>query len=177
MDASRFLASTMSSVNSTVLFSATLSPINYYIDVLGGSVDNSPSLVLDSPFPKENLKLLIAPKISTRYKNRDKTYDEVAKYILSFISVKKGNYFIYLPSYEYLSKLLEVISFPEDVEVHIQNRDMKESEKNEFIEYFRKDNEKTVIALAIIGGTFSEGIDLVGESLIGVVIVGIQLRE
>lgn len=177
LDASRFLASTMSSVNSTVLFSATLSPINYYIDVLGGSVDNSPNLVLDSPFPKENLKLLIAPKISTRYKNRDKTYDEVARYILSFISVKKGNYFIYLPSYEYLSKLLEVISFPEDVEVHIQNRDMKESEKNEFIEYFRKDNDKTVIALAIIGGTFSEGIDLVGESLIGVVIVGIGLPK
>ena len=177
MDASKFLSSIYSRVNSTVLFSATLTPISYYVDVLGGNKDNSPTLILDSPFPKENLKLIIAPKISTRYKNREKTYGEVAKYILSFINAKKGNYFVYLPSYEYLDRLMEVLEFPEDVIVYTQNRDMTEKEKDEFISHFKKKNNKTVIALAIIGGAFGEGIDLVGDSLIGVIIVGIGLPK
>ena len=177
LDASRFLAGTMARLNSTSLFSATLSPISYYIDVLGGDKDNTPSLILDSPFPKENLKLMLAPKISTRYKNRDKTYQEVANLIKAFVSVKKGNYFIYLPSYEYLDNLLKVIEFPEDVELYIQSRDMNEKEKTKFISHFKKKSDKTVIGLAIIGGAFGEGIDLVGDSLIGVAIVGIGLPK
>ncbi len=177
MDASRYLKGTMSMVNSTIMFSATLSPISYYVDLLGGNKENNPAIVLNSPFPKENLKLLIAPKISTRYRNRDKTYGEVAKYILAFINAKKGNYFIYLPSYEYLNNLLSVIEFPKDIDVYVQNRDMSEKDKNEFISHFKEDNERTVVGLAIIGGAFGEGIDLVGDSLIGVVIVGIGLPK
>lgn len=176
MDASRFLASTSSRLNSVTYFSATLSPMDYYVNVLGGNSD-SPTMILDSPFPKNNLKLLVAPKVSTRYKNREKTYKDVANYILSFISVKKGNYFIYLPSYEYLANLMDIISFPEDVEVYIQNRDMSELDKTEFINKFKKESDKTVVGLAIIGGAFGEGIDLVGDSLIGVVIVGIGLPK
>ena len=177
LDASRFIKEKNRMVNSSVMFSTTLSPIDYYIDLLGGDKTNSPSLSLNSPFPKENLKLLIAPKISTRYKNRDKTYQDVANYILAFINAKKGNYFIYLPSYEYLDNLLKVIEFPKNVDVHIQNKEMSESEKEEFISSFKKKNRKTVVGLAIIGGAFGEGIDLVGDSLIGVVIVGIGLPK
>ncbi len=177
LDASRFLQSTMSKVNSTVLFSATLSPISYYVDILGGNKDSTPNTLLESPFPKENLKLLIAPKLSTRYKNREKTYKDISEHILSFISAKKGNYFIYLPSYEYLSNLLDVITFPEDVDVYIQDRDMSEQDKEEFISHFKNKNDKSVVGLAIIGGAFGEGIDLVGDSLIGVVVVGIGLPK
>ena len=175
LDASRFLSDTMSRLNSTVMFSATLSPIQYYVDVLGGDKVLSPTLSLTSPFPKENLKLLIAPKISTRYKNRDKTYVDVANYISAFVSAKKGNYFIYLPSYEYLNNLMNYINLPGDVDVYIQEKEMSEKEKNEFISHFKKDNKRTIIAFAIIGGAFGEGIDLVGDSLIGVCIVGIGL--
>ncbi len=177
LDASRFLAATMSKVNSTTLFSATLSPISYYIDTLGGDKENSPSVVLNSPFPKENLKLLIAPKISTRYKNRDKTYQEVANMLQTFVSIKKGNYFIYLPSYEYLDNLLKVISFPEDVDVFVQDREMSEKDRNDFISHFKEDKNRSTVGLAIIGGAFGEGIDLVGDYLIGVAIVGIGLPK
>ena len=128
LDASRFLASTMSRLNSTVLFSATLSPLSYYVDVLGGKPDD-PSMILDSPFPKENLKLLIAPKISTRYKNREKSYQDVAQYIETFVSNKVGNYFIYLPSYEYLDNLLPFLTFDGDIDVHIQMRVASPSSK------------------------------------------------
>ena len=177
LDASRFISSTSSRLNSTVFFSATLSPLNYYIDVLGGKKDNDPNIVLDSPFPKENLKLLIAPKVSTRYKNRDKSYQEVANYLYNFVSNKVGNYFIYLPSYEYLDNLLPLLKFNEDVELFVQKKDMTEIEKNDFISHFEGNSSQTVVGLAIIGGAFGEGIDLVGDSLIGVAIVGIGLPK
>ena len=176
LDASRFMASTMNKLNSTVLFSATLSPLPYYMDVLGGAKDD-PNLILTSPFPKENLKLLIAPKISTRYKNREKSYQDVANYIETFVNSKVGNYFIYLPSYEYLDRILPLFNFDEDTEVFIQKKDMTESEKNDFISHFKSNTNHTVVGLAIIGGAFGEGIDLVGDSLIGVVIVGIGLPK
>ena len=176
LDASRFLSATMNSINSTVLFSATLSPLHYYVDVLGGKYTD-PSLVLDSPFPKENLKLLIAPKISTRYKNRDKTYQDVADYLKTFVNAKTGNYFLYFPSYEYLSNILPLLSFNEDAEVYVQEKDMTEVEKNDFISHFKTTSNHSIIGLAIIGGAFGEGIDLVGDSLIGVAIVGIGLPK
>ena len=176
LDASRFLSSTASRLNSTVFFSATLSPIDYYIDVLGGNKDKDPNLKLDSPFPKENLKLLIAPKVSVRYKNREKSLEDVASYLFNFVNSRVGNYFIYLPSYEYLDKLLPLLNF-EDADVYIQKKDMTEIEKNDFISHFESNNERTVVGLAIIGGAFGEGIDLVGDSLIGVAIVGIGLPK
>ena len=177
LDASRFLAATAQTLHSTVFFSATLSPLSYYMDVLGGNKDSDPSLVLQSPFPTDNLKLLIAPKVSTRYKNREKSYQTVANYLNEFVSVKKGNYFIYLPSYEYLDNLLPLIKFDGDIDLFIQKKDMTEYEKNDLISHFKADNEKTTVGLAIIGGAFGEGIDLVGDSLIGVAIVGIGLPK
>ena len=72
---------------------------------------------------------------------------------------------------------MNFISLPDNVDVYIQSKDMTEKEKNEFISHFKEDNKRTVIALALIGGAFGEGIDLVGDSLIGVVIVGIGLPK
>ena len=72
---------------------------------------------------------------------------------------------------------MEVIEFPKDVKVYAQNRDMSEKDRNEFISHFKKKSKKTIVGLAIIGGAFGEGIDLVGDSLIGVVIVGIGLPK
>lgn len=177
LDASRFLSSTCSRVNSTVLFSATLSPIDYYVDVLGGNISKDPNMILDSPFPRENLKLIIAPNVSIRYKNREKSYQEVANYIHTFVTHKVGNYFIYLPSYEYLDNILPLLNFGEDVDLFIQKKEMTELEKKSMISNFQQSDERSKVGLAIIGGAFGEGIDLVGDSLIGVAIVGIGLPK
>lgn len=177
LDASRFLASTYARVNSTALFSATLSPISYYVNVLGGDINKNQNMILESPFPKENLKLIIAPKISTRYKNREKSYVDVANYIKTFVSNKVGNYFIYLPSYEYLDNILPLIEFDDNVDIYIQKKDMSEQEKQTFISNFHQIDERSKVGLAIIGGAFGEGIDLVGDALIGVAIVGIGLPK
>jgi len=177
LDASKFLKRRLHSVKSATIFSATLTPIDYYINLLGGDIENDSFLSLSSPFKKENLRLLIAPKVSIKYKNRDSSYSKVASYIENFIGEEIGNYFVYLPSYEYLEKVLPLINFGKDVDLHIQSKDMDDIQKNAFLDYFEKNPTRTHVGFAIIGGSFAEGIDLVEDRLSKVVIVGIGLSK
>ncbi len=176
LDASAYLRNSMRQLKASVLFSATLQPLDYYIDTLGGNKETDPSLILPSPFPRNNLKLLVAPKVSTKYKNRDNTYQEVANYINAFIKNKKGNYFIYSPSYEYMSKLLNYVKLDE-IDYFIQEKDMDDFSKEEFLLHFKNNPEKTTIGFLVIGGAFSEGIDLVNDRLIGAVVIGIGMPK
>lgn len=177
LDASKFLKRRLHSVKSATIFSATLTPIDYYINLLGGDIENDSFLSLSSPFKKENLRLVIAPKVSIKYKNRDSSYSKVASYIENFIGEEIGNYFVYLPSYEYLEKVLPLINFGKDVDLHIQSKDMDDIQKNAFLDYFEKNPTRTHVGFAIIGGSFAEGIDLVEDRLSKVVIVGIGLSK
>ena len=174
LDASSFLAKTMKKVKASTLFSATLQPIQYYIDTLGGNRIDDSYLILPSPFPRENLKVLVAPKVSVKYKNRDKSYLEVAEFIKSFIRNKVGNYFVYSPSYEYLENLMLYINI-HDADLHFQTKDMTEDERTEFLLNFQPNPEKTHVGFLVLGGAFSEGIDLVNDRLIGAVVIGIGM--
>ena len=176
LDASSYLRNSMRQLKATVLFSATLQPLDYYIDTLGGNKETDPSLILPSPFPRKNLKLMVAPKVSTKYKNRDSTYQEVANYINAFIKNKKGNYFIYSPSYEYMSKLLNYVKL-DDIDYFVQEKDMDDISKEEFLLHFKKNPDKTTVGFLVIGGAFSEGIDLVNDRLIGAVVIGIGMPK
>ncbi len=176
LDASAYLGRTMKKIKGTVLFSATLQPINYYIDTLGGDKSEDPRLILPSPFPKENLKILVAPKVSVKYKNREKSYQEVADYVKAFINNKVGNYFIYSPSYEYLENLKAYINV-EDADIFYQDRDMSEEDRVAFLLNFKPNPEKTTLGFLVIGGAFGEGIDLVSDRLIGAIIVGIGMPK
>ena len=173
LDASRFLHASLASIKSAVLFSATLSPMDYYINTLGGKSSDA-NIVLPSPFPKDNLKIIIAPNISIRYKNRDSSYQKVADYIKAFVTNKIGNYFVFLPSYEYLHNLMPFINI-EDALIYEQNQEMSDEEKEAFLANFKPAPEKTSIAFVVVGGAFGEGIDLVSDRLIGAVIVGIGM--
>ena len=175
IDPSEHLKKTMSQVKGQVIFSATLSPAEYYLDVIGGDL-NQPLLNLPSPFKKEHMKVLVAPKISVRYKNRQETATEVADYIKEFISHKTGNYFIYVPSYEYLTMLTPLLE-SEDYELLVQEKDMTEIEKELFLSCFVDKPKKTTVGIAVLGGAFSEGIDLVGERIIGVAVVGVGIPQ
>ena len=174
MDASSFIGRSLKKVKGTVLFSATLQPIDYYIDTLGGEKKDDPRLILPSPFPIDNLKILVAPKVSIKYKNREQSYQDVVEYIKSFIKNKVGNYFIYSPSYEYMENLLKRIDL-DDVDYFIQNKDMSEEEREEFLLNFKNNPEKTTLGFLVIGGAFGEGIDLLSDRLIGAVIIGIGM--
>ena len=175
LDASSFLHSSLRRLRGSVLFSATLSPIEYYVDMLGGKKEDA-QLILPSPFPVDNLKIIIAPKVSIRYKNRDASYQQVADYIKAFVKNKVGNYFIFLPSYEYLTNLMPYIDM-EDVDVYEQDRGMSDEDKEAFLTNFKPHPERTTLGFVIVGGAFGEGIDLVSDRLIGAVIVGIGMPK
>lgn len=175
LDPSRYLNESIRAVKGTVIFSATLSPSEYYMKMITGSTDY-PMLALPSPFSKENFKLIVAPKLSIKYKDRQSSVGEVAKYILTIVNSKKGNYFIYAPSYEYLESLLPYL-VNREFELLVQEKEMNDDEKKDFLSRFSKSPKKTTVGLAVVGGAFSEGIDLVADRLIGVAVIGVGLPQ
>lgn len=177
MDASNFIRKISQNVRSSIFFSATLSPIDYFIKVLGGDVQKDHFLQLESPFDKNHFLPLVADKVSIRYKDRDNTYLEVNDYIKNFISAKKGNYFVFCPSYEYLTNLKNVLNLGENVTIYFQEKNMSDKEKIDFIDRFETEPKNTAVGILVIGSFFSEGIDLYADRLIGAVVIGIGLSK
>ena len=175
LDPSSLIGESLKKLEAAVLFSGTLSPLDYYVQMLGGNED-SPVLKIPSPFPKENFKLMIAPNVSTTYKNRDNTILEVVDYIKTMVDQKVGNYFVFFPSYKYLNSVLAKFD-DTSYELHVQKSEMSESEKIKFLDNFQTNPKTTHIAFAVLGGIFSEGIDLLHDRLIGAIIVGVGLPQ
>ena len=176
LDPSEQLYRTFQKVHSKVIFSATLSPLDYYLGIIGGS-DKDPFIALPSPFKKENLKVMVAPNISIKYKNRNATIEKVASYIKEFVSGKVGNYFVYVPSYEYLTSLLPYLEFDGDVNLIVQEKDMDDRSKQDFLSCFAENPVKTTIGIVVLGGAFGEGVDLVSDRLIGVAVIGVGIPQ
>lgn len=161
----------LSKCYSVIFFSATISPIKYYIDMLGGN-DETYRLKLPSPFKKENLKVCLSP-INLRYTHRNRTLKSVKNKIVDFISENIGNYIVFSPSYAYMELLWEEINQTDvnGFQLVKQKSNMTEEEKSEFLKLFRANN--NLLMFCVLGGMFSEGIDLPGEQLIGSVIIGV----
>ena len=157
---------------STIFFSATLSPIKYYKEILGGK-DEDNIYIFPSPFDIKNRKILFSNEISTRYRERYYSITVVCKYINQFINNNVGNNIVFFPSYEYLRIVLEKYMELYDKDILVQSRNMTEDEREKFILEFETGN--IVTAFAVLGGIFSEGIDLKGDKLKGVILVGIGL--
>ena len=157
--------------SSVIFFSATLSPINYYVNMLGGN-DESYRVKLPSPFKKENLKTYLST-INIRYKYRKQTLPKVFNKIHTFINEEIGNYIVFCPSYEYMKQLAEECykCNMNNFVLQVQSPNMTENEKVEFLEKFKEN--RNLIVLCVMGGMFSEGIDLPGEQLIGAIIIGV----
>ena len=173
LDASPALLKTMNRVKAAVFFSATLSPIPYYMKSIAGT-EEDPYLLLPSPFPPENFKVLVAPKVSVRFRDRERSYEEVGRYLSAFVGSKVGNYFLYFPSYKYLQGVRPYLDFPK-ANVLVQDKKMSEELKAEFLETFKPNPQVTSVGLFVLGGAFSEGIDLQEDRLIGVAVVGVGL--
>lgn len=163
--------------SSIVLFSATLTPMDYFMNLLGGD-ENSYYFDTKSPFDQNKLCLISNSGISTRYRDREMTYDDIVENILESIHHKSGNYLVFFPSYRYMEgvweRLTEVVK-DDEIELVKQERGLSEKEKEDFLSMFDEKNEKTLLALSVLGGVFGEGIDLKGEKLSGVIIIGVGL--
>ncbi|EQC1985118.1 ATP-dependent DNA helicase [Listeria innocua] len=162
---------------SSVLFSATLRPIDYYTNLLGGNNDTS-RLTFASPFKQNNMHLMVADYISTKYQRRENSLESVIDALYAMLSGKKGNYLFFFPSFQYLETAFELFSekYPE-VRVQKQQSFMNEAEREEFLAAFETGREETFVGFCVLGGVFSEGVDLRGERLIGTAIVGVGLAQ
>jgi DNA excision repair protein ERCC-2 len=157
----------------SVFFSATLNPFEYFASLLDGGDDHK-TLNLDTPFPKENLAVFIDSSFSTRYRDREMSLGRLVGYVRIFS--KKGNCIFFFPSYEYLEMALTAArERSPDVEILAQQRGMDDLGRREFLESFVADHPEGILAFAVLGGVFGEGIDLVGERLVAAVIVGVGL--
>lgn len=176
-DSGGVIRSIIAKGHGAVFFSATLSPIDYYRSVLGGD-NSSEMLETRSPFVPEALSVSIIDKISTRYSERERTLPMISRAIAATISAKRGNYMVFLPSFEYLELLARDFSakYP-GLKMLIQKRNMTVKEKADFLAAFEEDNPSYLIGFCVMGGIYSEGIDLVGKSLIGAVVVGIGMPQ
>jgi len=180
----------------TVLFSATLLPVRYYMDLLTGD-RNDYAVYARSVFDPGKLGVYIAGDVSSKYNRRSGSeYRKIAEGINAVVSLHKGNYMVFFPSYNFME---EVYSFyhkikTDDIICLMQGRNMTEEERVEFLENFDKhgserdvtddiitydieieDDNITTVGFCVLGGVFSEGIDLTEESLIGSIIVGTGL--
>jgi DNA excision repair protein ERCC-2 len=155
-----------------LVFSATLTPREYFLNVLGADKD-SKSLYLPSPFKRENQLIMANPYISTKYNDRSDSIGHIAKDIREIVTKKTGNYFIFFPSFEYMSLIKDYIDEYSDIECFYQTSNMSEDERSIFLHRFQKNPSKTTLGFIVLGGIFSEGIDLVGDKLIGAIIVSV----
>lgn len=174
LDAADIVDSHLGLAKGAVLFSATLTPQDYYADVLGCT--DAVKLVLPSPYERENLMLTVFDRLSTRYAHREDTAELIAEILYQTVSAQMGNYIVYFPSYRYLSQICQIFSsrHPE-IATLVQSRNMTEWQRDKFIETFEPDPKRTLVGFCVLGGVFAEGIDLVGRRLIGTVIVGVGL--
>lgn len=177
VDPSNLLKEILKRGKSSVFFSATLTPMEYFKKMLGGEKEDYVIKAL-SPFSNENKKVIIANRISTKYKNRINTYTIISEYINCVVSSKKGNYLVFFPSYEYMEQVYNKFCGKYSLfNTIIQKADMGEDSKEAFLENFNEKSQKTMIGFVVLGGMFSEGIDLKGEKLIGAIVVGVGLPK
>lgn len=177
LDPSHLLREMGKGYRSHIYFSATLSPIGFYRDMLGADRDDY-TVSIPSPFSSEQLEVVLLP-LSTRYRDREVTMEPLVEYLQQLAEGRSGNYLFFFPSYAYMNMIYDrfMTSNPQ-VETILQHGEMTEAERENYLAAFEEgDKETTLVGFAVMGGIFSEGIDLVGSRLTGVVIVGVGLPQ
>ena len=171
---------------STIFFSATLLPVNYFKDMLGADPSDY-AVYAHSIFDVKKRGLFIARDVSSKYTRRSETeYANIAGYIHDVCTARPGNYMVFFPSHAFLAQVLKAFTLYQDnagIRLLVQKSSMREEEREEFLSSFLREDKPalpgedavTLIGFCVMGGIFAEGIDLKNDSLIGAVIVGTGL--
>lgn len=178
MDPSKILNNIEKKCWSSIFFSATLTPLKHFRQLLGGE-DTDYILKLKSPFNHENLNLLAAADISMKYAVRDLNIKRVCDYINVLITAKKGNYMVFFPSFAFLNKVFSI--YEEHYETQnliIHEQSISEDKQAEIVNLFHDENiERNNVLFTVVGGIFSEGLDLTLDKLIGAIIIGTGIPQ
>ena len=179
IDPSSQLREILDKNKAAIFFSATLLPMPYYRNLLYG--EDATAYAVASPFDAKNRLICIASDVTSRYNRRsEQEYCKILEYISKNVSARKGNYMVFFPSYEMMEQtyfLVDQRMEKEKVEILLQKPMMEEAEKEEYLNQFQSDRDRSLIGFCVLGSLFSEGIDLSGERLIGVLIVGTGLPK
>jgi DNA excision repair protein ERCC-2 len=177
LDPAPMLAAPLERSQSTIFFSATLLPMDYFTKLLTGDAAH-PRRVFQSPFPLENVSLLIHNGIATKFAQRADSYAAIADAIEAICGARVGNYLVFFPSYAYLDAVLQRLKerLPER-QILVQDRGMTDAARQSFLDQFSAGSQQTLVGLAVMGGIFGEGIDLVGERLIGAIVIGVGVPQ
>lgn len=175
------LQSCMDKGRSTIFFSATLLPIQYYKKLLSACPDNY-AVYAQSVFANEQKLVAVARDVSSKYTRRTaQEFDKIASYIYETAKAKSGNYIAFFPSYRMMQDVWECFMQREgvldDMDCICQESGMSELQREEFLENFNVSRTKPLIGFCVMGGIFAEGIDLKHEALIGVIVVGTGLPQ
>ncbi|MBE5902603.1 MAG: ATP-dependent DNA helicase [Lachnospiraceae bacterium] len=176
MDTANVMEERLKLARSTVFFSATLLPISYYKQMLTTSPEPY-AVYAKTCFSKEQSRILVASDVSSRYTRRNRSeFLRIAEYIKTMAKAKTGNYMVFFPSYRFLDQVFEVLAEEElPFEILVQGGSMTEEDREEFLGQFKENPEKSLVGFCVMGGIFSEGINLIGERLIGAILVGTGL--
>lgn len=175
------LQSCLDKGRSTIFFSATLLPIQYYKNLLSACTDNY-AVYAQSVFAREQKLVAVARDVSSKYTRRTpQEFEKIASYIYETAKAKSGNYIAFFPSYKMMEDVWECFVQREgvldEVDCICQESGMGEQQREEFLNDFSADRDKTLIGFCVMGGIFAEGIDLKHEALIGVIVVGTGLPQ
>lgn len=178
LNPSLYLSEKMDKIRATILFSATLHPLSYYQTVLLHD-ESCEKIFFPSPFKREHLDLYVQYGISTKYKQREKSLSPLIRMIYQLTTKQVGNYIVFFPSYQYLEMVYAAYQelVQDEQDLLLQKREMSESQRLVFLEQFNEHNKRTMVAFCVLGGIFSEGIDLIGNRLIGSIVVGVGLPQ
>lgn len=176
LDPAFILDRVMSGAVSSILFSATLTPLDYFADVTGCA--SAAKIELESPYDPNSLCVTAVDTVSTKLLARDETATDLARMILAAVSAKEGHYIVYFPSYKYMETVFAAFCkiAPKGISALVQKQSMSLGARKKFLSFFEDETESgTLVGFCVLGGVFSEGIDLPDEKLIGAVLVGIGL--
>jgi len=170
-DASEMLKDTYSNYEQVVGFSATLKPFEFYSRLAGMRSAKLKTAEFTSPFPKTNRKVLVIPQISSKFSDREKSYPRIAEAVEKITALKRGNYIVFCPSFEFMFRVMNEFKIHDGWQVLKQERSMKRNEIDHVLELL-KDAHEARILFAVQGGVFSEGVDYPGHMVIGAFVVG-----
>lgn len=176
LDPSEVIKKKLGCGKSAIFFSATMQPTEYYKKLLGG--DSSDFTVeVPSPFDADNVCIAVMDKISTRFSARNESVFEIAEAIYVTVTAKEGNYMVFCPSFAYMNKIYSAFSelYPEIKSIR-QKSNMSGREREEFLHRF-DGGAAPILGFCVMGGVYSEGIDLVGDRLVGTIIVGVGIPQ
>lgn len=169
------LAARHGAAHATVLFSGTLSPSHFYRDMLG-LPESAEWLEVEGPFKANQLAVQVAGHISTRYRDRESSLLPIVDVVAKQYGKRPGNYLCFFSSFEYMERVAACLQrVHPQLPIWLQTRAMDEESRNAFLARFTHVGQG--VGFAVLGGAFSEGVDLPGQRLIGAFVATLGLPQ